>query len=684
VSTYADVALRAPSGKTVATQRVQFTPHSQQQLSVRALRQTGSEPNLTTGSIVVSQSPSASGMTVLGAIAITQLSPGTTHYVDQILAKPSYVDQELAMPSEDSSPMLRAVADSSDGSPLVAVTSLSTMPQHVAIACVTSGQNQSSKITLAPGQSVLLPPCDPEVAGGADLHWYAENLPHTPYPAAGIELTSDGKPGSFAAFGLAPHDSAEGRYFSSVAFTDPKMLMSSTAVYAGVPVGSSALLPAGIFTPVLSLVNFSKGARQVSVKYALTRDGAASLNTIASITLAPLSSREIALSGLGGDPTMQDSFLVESDGSPGDVGTKLVSKSGGALHEVELLAKDFEDPENGGDHPWTVENGTTSTLVLFNESGKPQWFNVQIAASATVWSNSYELQPYQTEAIGINDLIKTAAKDKHGTPFPSDVWSGQVSWSVPHKNAGRGRLLQSNPETAMARSFSCGYNIELCQATLDDVEDYAPVGQTVDFGTINTEVCVNSCSGAPVGSGGAGYFYGWSSQNSNIAPISGSASSQSANVYGASVGSTYIDSWAADDYCLVRIPSAPVNVCGVAVPQPYSVTAQSCQGEQSQRAISAQIVPSGSQCPWSLSQSSCIAGNAQGQVDLDGASLNASAPYNGGTSSTAQCLVNFFAGPTGPPWPRSGSNAGSFVTAFSISIGGTTYPAQGTINVYCP
>jgi hypothetical protein len=112
----------------------------------------------------------------------------------------------------------------------------------------------------------------------------------------------------------------------------------------------------------------------------------------------------------------------------------------------------------------------------------------------------------------------------------------------------------------MARSFSCGYNIELCQATLDDVEDYAPVGQTVDFGTINTEVCVNSCSGAPVGSGGAGYFYGWSSQNSNIAPISGSASSQSANVYGNSIGKTYINSWVADDFCYVQVPQAPVTV----------------------------------------------------------------------------------------------------------------------------
>ena len=46
LSTFADVALRAPDGTTVATQRVQFRPSSQQSVSIRALRASGTQPSV--------------------------------------------------------------------------------------------------------------------------------------------------------------------------------------------------------------------------------------------------------------------------------------------------------------------------------------------------------------------------------------------------------------------------------------------------------------------------------------------------------------------------------------------------------------------------------------------------------------------------------------------------------------
>ena len=567
VPTYADIALRTLDGKTVATQTIQFQPHSVQQVSIRALRETGTEPNITTGSVVVSQTPSANGMTVLGALSITQLSTGSSHYVDQILAKPGYIDQELAMPSDASSLTLRGVADGSDGSPLVAITSLNKMAQHVTVTCLSGNQAKSTKLTLAPEQTVLMSVCDPDTKRDADLHWYVENLPLDSHGPAGIELTSDGAPGSFAAYGLALHDTKQGKYFSSVAFADPKMLVSTTAVFTGVPVGPSELLSTGTYTPVLSLANFSPSPRQVSVKYALTRDGAASLSTIASVTLAPLSTQEVVLSGLNGDSLLRDSFLVESDGRSEDVLTKLVSKSGGPLHEVELLAKDLNDPENGGNHPWTVEGGTTSTLLLFNQSDKPQWFNVKISAGATVWQKSYQLQPKQTEAIGINDLIKTGAEDNHGNVFPKDIWAGQVGWSVARKSAGRGRLLQSNPNTAMARSFSCGWILELCDADLNIANQVIGITETMLYGNMgNFQVCMNSCYGSPVGGGEAyEYNFGWSSYNSNVASIASWDTYGDSNVYGAGAGGTNIGGWAADPYCSVNV-AGPVNISLCQVP----------------------------------------------------------------------------------------------------------------------
>ncbi len=275
-----------------------------------------------------------------------------------------------------------------------------------------------------------------------------------------------------------------------------------------------------------------------------------------------LRSREIALRGLTGDPMLQDSFLVESDGSPGDVGTKLVSRSKDSrLHEAERLPKDFGGAANGGDHPWTIENGTTSTLLLFNESSQPQWFNVRIAAGALVWSKAYQLQPNQTIAININDLSRTRAKDDNGKAFPADIWSGQVGWSVPQKDAGRGRLLQSNPEAAMARSFSCDLILMICGADLNLENDAVPIGQTVPYGEVtDIQLCMNSCSGELVGGGEQdGYTYGWTSENYDVASVYESPDAWDLFVNGVGSGGTYIDGWISDGYCTVYV-SAPIAV----------------------------------------------------------------------------------------------------------------------------
>ena len=269
LSTYADVALRAPDGTTVATQRVQFRPSSQQSVSIRSLLNSGTQANVTTGSIEVMQSASLTATGIVGTVAITQLSSSVPHYIDE----------EPTKRGPSNSLTLHAVAGRSDGPSLVSITSLTAAPQHISVSCIGGGGPATPvSLTLGPNQTLLTPACTAaaEANPDADLRWYAENLPHEDHPALGIALTSDGTPGSFAAFGLALHDSPEGRYFSSVAFTDPAKLQSSTTVYVGVPVGSSPLLPGGTYAPVLTLSNFSSTPRTVTVHYATTQNGAPS------------------------------------------------------------------------------------------------------------------------------------------------------------------------------------------------------------------------------------------------------------------------------------------------------------------------------------------------------------------------------------------------------------------------
>ena len=113
----------------------------------------------------------------------------------------------------------------------------------------------------------------------------------------------------------------------------------------------------------------------------------------------------------------------------------------------------------------------------------------------------------------------------------------------------------------MARSFSCNQAIEVCEASIDYPPDYIPFGDTLNFGTLDWQECMESCTGSPVGWGGLGYSFDWSSEDSSIANISGPNYNQYANVYGTSVGSTFIDAEVWDAYCYVNAaPSPPATV----------------------------------------------------------------------------------------------------------------------------
>lgn len=275
---------------------------------------------------------------------------------------------------------------------------------------------------------------------------------------------------------------------------------------------------------------------------------------VASLTLAPGAAREEILGGLAGNPDLRNSFLVRSDSAAGDVVAKLVSASESRLHEVELLGKDEKDQENGGGHPWSLEGGTDSVLLLllFNHTNRPQSYNLAIASGAILWQKLLTIPPFQTEAFSFRQLVAGQVPDDKGRKLSVDVTQGSVSWWTPNPEQGRGRLLQVNRDTAMARNFSCGYNIVLCGAQfLPDVVLWG-LGYVSSFGQVEGNTCTawgpNMCSGDQYGTGG-GYNYGWSSYNTGVITISGSSNNSSVNTYGAGVGSAYQNGQVTSTYC---------------------------------------------------------------------------------------------------------------------------------------
>src|SRR5262249_26348812 len=137
---------------------------------------------------------------------------------------PNYIDEEVSMPSTLGSQTLRGVADAGDGSPLIAIASLADSGQRVLIECLGNGNQRFSKrVDLLPGETLITQACTERTTHGTDVAATALPLAaqqhHGPL---GIALTSDGMPGSFAAFGLVAHNNAESRSFTAVTFADPK------------------------------------------------------------------------------------------------------------------------------------------------------------------------------------------------------------------------------------------------------------------------------------------------------------------------------------------------------------------------------------------------------------------------------------------------------------------------------
>ncbi len=135
--------------------------------------------------------------------------------------------------------------------------------------------------------------------------------------------------------------------------------------------------------------------------------------------------------------------MVYSDGAPGALVAKLVSKSDSRAPQVELQAKDALDTNNAGGHPWSIKQGVESTLLLFNHGGKTQDFTVSVSGSE-VWQKSYTLAPMQTKAINIRALIENHVKDDNGKMLPQTTSAGEISWLAADATQVSGRLLQSD------------------------------------------------------------------------------------------------------------------------------------------------------------------------------------------------------------------------------------------------
>jgi hypothetical protein len=241
------------------------------------------------------------------------------------------------------------------------------------------------------------------------------------------------------------------------------------------------------------------------------------------------------------------SISVESDQSPGQVQSKVVSRGNGALYQVELLGKDLKDPENAGGHPWTTQGDYESHLLLFNSSTIPTTYIVRIAAGTSTWEKRYVLAPSETRELSINQLMHEGIKDDTGRVLGSDANVGVAYWSTIDPGRGTGRLLVSSRSAVAAHNFSCGNTLVVCGINLSVFNSgIIPMLGYARYANVAGDCCLawgqGACSSGLYQTGGTcGTSTSWSLGNTTIVGFNspGDQFSSSPNFSGINLGSTY-------------------------------------------------------------------------------------------------------------------------------------------------
>lgn len=547
LQTYANLVIRNAAGQSWNSQRIDFAPHAQVQVVVGDLL-SKMGLHLTSGSIVVNQSPSLRRPSIVGQLTLSNVASSPE----------SYVEEEMGMPGIFDSQVLRSVSEATEESPEVAITSLSSEIQHVNIECDRNGASIVSQATLSAAGQIIVRPC------GSQSATAVTGIGAHSYPAA-ISVTTDGPNDELAVFGITHHrdESSGSEYIGALQFFDPQSFESSSLVFTGVSSGTS-LTPsgAGPYSSQIAIANFSQTASHIAVTVYRT---SASQQVAASTTnavLQPGSVEQLPLGSLTTDTGDAASVVVTYDSAPGSIYSKIISVGGAAPHQLEELVKDALDGRNGGSHPWSVEGDSTSDLILFNHGETSQPFSVAIEAPGGVeWTNNYTLAAHQTFALSIGDLIANKLADDRGRQLPASAKSGSVIWHSPGVGIGSGRMLIRSTANFAAHSYSCGQAYVICGGEPITLSPLTVGSQEQAWAY--ADYCVDysgglECMGDFAYSNIPSTNITWTSSDSNVAQI-GTAGA-SANIYGNSSGTAAINATMVDSFGCAGVATGGIVV----------------------------------------------------------------------------------------------------------------------------
>jgi hypothetical protein len=537
----ARVLVLDPHGIAAAQKELHLPGHTNLPVRIHdLLEESGSA--VTTGSVIVMPEP-AEGMPIGGQLSITS----------RVGSIPSYIEEEMLMPDEKTTHgIYRTSALAVQGSPIIALKSLAQTTQTVTLECFSEkAAPTKGTVQLPSGESLLVAGCDVSQTGRTAISEAMSDNPAVDRGSVGVSIRTTAPSGDLIGYGFAVYRDDRGPYFTSLNLTDPAAMASSNTVFSGIPAGQTDVLRT-FFKPELAVSNFSTKPAQVSITMATTTASKTKANLVETLLLPPQSSKTVKLQAPG-DPGMTNSLVVHSNLPPGDVVSQFVAWGDSFVRTVELQAKDNDSIQNGGGHPWSIDHGANSTLFWFNHSmDGPKKFELLIGNGRELWVNSYMLAPMETKAISINEIVEKQIPDPDGVVLSKDILNGQVGWWTHRAKWGKGRLMVSQPQNGLARSFSCGTCAGLCaDATLSPASSaiFGVLG-TGPLGPVSFKQCLKSCTscgGTPQGP--ITEIPIWSSSNTSITTLYTGQHTKTGTFYGVKGGTAYGEVQAQDEGC---------------------------------------------------------------------------------------------------------------------------------------
>jgi hypothetical protein len=402
-----DVVLSGSSGEQLAKEKVQMEPYSQKKLKISDLLARGqSDANARYGSVLLMADRPAS--------LAAQLS-----IVDNSKPSPADVEEEFVMLMDSKPADYRAVTSGLSTMPILAIRSLSAAEQKVSVRCLMQhGGDRSTNIAIPPNQTVLVQVCNAREA--KQINRVQDALEDTSNftNVVGVAVSSSASSEELAVFGVGLHGKGSSGTLSAIPFWDVNTLNSSSAVYPGVLSASGGVLRSGSFKLRVALANFSNLPKTATVLTASGSGRDSTGKTVATLKLPANSVSTTDLTDVSQDPLATKSVVVQTDGRPGEVLSDIqaVADSNAAVPATTLPWKDQGQAENGGEHPWTVDRSTSSTVLLFNPD--PALTNSQIHltihAGSSTWTKQLSLAPLSTISISLNDIIQKQQPDDNG------------------------------------------------------------------------------------------------------------------------------------------------------------------------------------------------------------------------------------------------------------------------------